>query len=338
MIQDPKATMVKSAKNWGYVNRKVKDNAKAIILRVPKGKDKYNKEEKKQIELEFLQSKGVKTIEDLTPGDRERLRKKLKEVIVYDYDMGPWWFDYRFTEQIPDTEDLVGSPNIDLEWHDNDPDNSPRLVEKIRATVAVIEDEGIPVTFEELNGPMGVSKNGKISIEINQTKKSTLNTLTHEFSHEILHQEYIKSKNEDMIQYFIGTKQGRNKVEQQAELCAWIVMRCYGYNMQTNINYVGIWGMDENNCVEVFDAVSNAANYIVKKVLEEESINVMESKIYLKESEVPSGFEIAKMVGCGNIYKKSAMKKRKNHLTEKQLNSIIRESIKKVLNESYQIY
>ena len=65
-----------------------------------------------------------------------------------------------------------------------------------------------------------------------------------------------------------------------------------------------------------------------------------ESKKYIKENNFPSGFEIAQMVGCGDIYKKSL---RKNNqlkenktivkITENQLNRIIKESVKKILNQ-----
>lgn len=60
----------------------------------------------------------------------------------------------------------------------------------------------------------------------------------------------------------------------------------------------------------------------------------------LKESQIPSGFEIAQMVGCGDIYKKSAMKRNqmkenKNiiNLSESDLYQIIKESVKNVLKE-----
>ena len=348
-IQDPEATLVKSKKNWEAVNRTVKKGAKAIWLWYPVGEQVYSKEEKIKITKDFLKEKRVKNVKELTPGDKERLKKLLNSVEKQNFDLGPFWYDYRFTEQMPDTEDLVGNPNHDIKWFDDSGEETPELEMKINSILEVIEDDGITLSFvDDLGGARGVSKSGTIDILKNQPKNAgMLNTIIHEYAHEILHQRYLQSKNEEMKEYFVGTKEGRHKVEQQAELCAWIVMRNYGYDMQTNINYVGIWGLNQDNAVKVFDSVSKVATLIIQKLNEKEENNMTmaESKKYLKENHIPSGYEIAQMVGCGDIYKKSAMKQRMSNdednnvikMTESDLKKVIKESVKRILSEEHRL-
>lgn len=345
LVQDPEATMVKSVSNWKAVNRTIKKGAKAISLWLPKGKRLYTQEEQELIKKDFLLKKKVQSVEELTPGDREKLKKEMNRTIAESFDLQPYWYDYRFTEQMPDTEDMVGNPNHDIKWFDDEGDETPELVSKIDATLAVIEEEGITLKFtKDLGGARGVSKSGSIEILQDQPKNAgMLNTIIHEFAHEILHQTYLKNKNEEMKDYFVGTKEGRGKVEQQAELCAWIVMRSFGYDMQTNINYVGIWGLNQDNAVKVFDSVSKVATFISQKInqKEQEKANMTESKKYLKENSIPSGEEIANMVGCGDVYKRAKQHmapKRQTvesvvRLTEKELTNIIKEAINQIICE-----
>lgn len=357
LVQDPKAKMVKTASDWKAVNRQIVKGAKPIMLWFPKGKREYTPEEQELIKKDFLMKKKVKTIEELTPGDREKLKKEMNRTIAEKFDLAPYWYDYRHTEQMPNTEDMVGNPGDDIKWFDDSGDESPELASKIDATLAVIEDEGIILHFtQNLGGARGVSKSGAIEILQNQPKNAgMLNTIIHEFAHEILHQTYLKNKNEEMKEYFVGTKEGRGKVEQQAELCAWIVMRSFGYDMQTNINYVGIWGLNQDNAVRVFDSVSRVATFISQKITqkEQEKANMTESKQYIKENNIPSGEEIANMVGCGQVYQRAKkrqtlnpanenkdlkintnMKENVVKLTESELKKIVTESVRQIIKEN----
>lgn len=338
LVQDPEAIMVKTKTDWSKLNRTIKKGAKAISLRHPVGKRNYTPEEQKLIEKDFLKKKKVKTIEELTPGDKEKLRKLKNSVTAVSFDLGPYWYDYRFTEQMTDKEDLVGNPGYDIEWFDESGDETNDSISKINALLQVIENQGIELNYvDDLGGARGVSKSGVISILKNTPKNiGMLNTIVHEFAHELLHQSYLKSKNEDMKEYFVGKQEGRAKVEQQAELCAWIVLRSFGYDMQTNINYVGIWGLNQDNAVKVFDSVSNVAAFISTEIIKQENENkytMAESKKYIKENNIPSGYEIAKMVGCGDIYRKVALKNKKKtiNVTESELHKIIKESVIKIL-------
>ena len=141
------------------------------------------------------------------------------------------------------------------------------------------------------------------------------NTLTHEFAHELLHQRYLKNNNEDLKRYFIGTKQGRAVVEQQAELSAWIVLRNFGFDMETNINYVGMWGMDEKNAAKVFDTVASVSEEIIRRLGQKMSTNITESLMRLVENRI-DGYGLAKMLGFEDLYVRSKKLEKQNTVTE----------------------
>lgn len=346
LIQDPKATLVKAGGAWkDFYQRKVKPGSKSIMMWIPKGSKNITEEEKIRITNEFLTRKKVKSVKELSASDREMLDKRLKRTVPEYFDLAPYWYDYRFTEQIEGTEDVLGNPGDDIEWFDDSGEETPELVKHIDALIEVIQERGIDVSFvDDLGGARGVSKSGTIDILKNQPKNAGMfNTIVHEYAHEILHQKYLKTKDEEMKDYFVGTEEGRGKVEQQAELCAWIVLRSFGYDMPTNINYVGIWGLNQDNAVRVFDSVSNVATLISKQIIKKEQgeeTDMFESKQYIKESIIPSGAEIAQMVGCGKVYQRAKQKMMTQQpntikMTQTELTEMIKSAVSKILNESH---
>ena len=191
-------------------------------------------------------------------------------------------YDVRHTKQMDGKEDLIGNSGSDIQWYDDSGEETPETIRLIEKLINIIKKEGIKVEYvDDIGGARGVSKSGSIDILANQPRNiGMLSTLIHEFSHEMLHQTYLSKKGSEISQYFIGTKQGRAIVEQQAELCAWIVLKSLGYDDPTAINYVGMWGLNENNAVEVFDTVASAANNIVDKLNKPEKEMQTESKKY----------------------------------------------------------
>ena len=153
------------------------------------------------------------------------------------------------------------------------------------------------------------------------------NTLTHEYAHELLHQTYVSKHDSDPNgygSYFIGTKQGRAVVEQQAELTAWIVLRNFGFDMPTNINYVGIWGMDEKSAPFVFDTVAKVASAIIKDISNKVD-NMMNESVQINEN--ITGLDVAKLVGCEDVYLRN---KEANEL-DMEKRQTFKESFNKVL-------
>lgn len=312
ILQDPNAKMVKSASNWVKMNRSVIPGSPALWLWVPLGTKKVSKQKQDLITQKFLASKGVKSIKELHPGDREILNIALMDSHAIGFDLMPRFYDIRYTQQMSGKEDVVGNNNLDMEWYDGTSDATEVTENLCNAILEVIQKSGIRVQgVNDLGGARGVSKSGSIEYLLNSPKNIGLfNTLVHEFSHELLHQKYLKTTDNNPNgygSYFIGTKQGRATVEQQAELCAWIVCRDFGFDIPTNINYVGLWGMNEKVAPYVFDTVASAASRIIKSVSE-----IMYNKNVQEgvngNSGIITGLDIAKMLGCEKLYLKYKQK------------------------------
>lgn len=337
-IQDPESTMVKSRSNWLAANKKVKEGAPALWIRLPKGNKTIK--DKKQGTIEWLVKHGKaqnanltqdqidQLVASLTVGEKEYLKKFLNSVSAYGFELKPVVFDVRFTEQIEGKEDLIGSQEglDDIAWYDEATEESEKSANLYDAVVRAIEKSTVRISYTtdaELGGARGVSMGGEIKVLQGIPKSpGAVSTLVHEFSHELLHQNYRK-KDDELSKFFVGKEQGRALVEQQAEISAWIVMRNFGYDMRTAVNYAGIWGADDKSCVKVFNTVANVAKYIIGKV-GEEMINVNEST--LNEVNL-TGFDVARMLGPEALaaYKRGlkASDEEYNNITE-SFNRILR--------------
>lgn len=277
-IQDPQATDVRSKGNWEKMNREVLPNAKMISMFVPRGNNLYKGKNEKQRKIdEFLASCGKTSEEELTPGEKERLRIALRQNDAQQgFKFAPYWCDVRFTKQMEGKDVLIGDKNAvdNIKWNDYDADENEYMGELINAAVNVAKKVGLDVTYqdeEELNGAKGyATSSGKIALIKNAPQNiGMLNTVIHETAHELLHFSYLKSKNDDVKDYFVGTSQGRGLVEQQAELTALIVLKELNLNSDTSLNYISIWGGDKKNASVVFDSVANAATYITNEILKQ---------------------------------------------------------------------
>jgi hypothetical protein len=207
-------------------------------------------------------------------------------------------------------EDLLGDTDTSkIAWFNNSGNETKAVKEKIYALLKVVAESGVDVSdTKNLGGALGVSKGGKIEVLQDALMNSNfLMTLSHEFAHELLHQTYLKDKNDgkDWGQFYVGREEGRGYIEQQAELTAWIVCQFYGYDIQEAINYAALWGMDAKNAVKAFDSVAKAADAIInginEKIKQERGMNVKESKEYLREVNY-TGQDVAKMVGAEDLY------------------------------------
>lgn len=313
MMQRPNAKMVKSAGNWRKANKEIKPGAKPICLWVPLGQRAHTPEENKKIEEDFfkkvskLYGREIKSKNELNIGDREKLEKKLKEVVATSFDLKPRFYDIADVTQMEGKEDLIGSVEgmDDVEWFDSQTPEDENSIKLYNAALATIQEFGINVSFvDDLGGARGVSKGGAIDILKDAPKSiGTVSTLVHEMSHELLHQTYLKNKGtgeEDYASYFVGKEFGTKIVEQQAEISAWIVMRNFGYDMQTAKNYVACWGGDEKTAAYAFDTVAKVATRIIKGMNENMSV-VNES---LTVGGTVTGLDVAKLVGMEDIYMK----------------------------------
>ena len=329
-LQDRKATMVKSRGRWAEVNRRVKEGAPAILLYKPVGLEPYTEEEKREITIEFLKLFGAKSVKDLTPGQKEKLSVKLSGKNPKGYKLVPNFFDHRFTEPIEGKEDLAPNANTDnIEWFDDKSPSSNKTIALYDSAIKSIEEVGIKVVYKtDLEGARGVSTSGKIEV-LKGTNKNIgdFSTLVHEFSHELLHQNFLKNKNRTKYgAFFVGTKQGRAQVEQQAELSAWIICQYFGYDMPTSVNYMGCWGMDEKSAANVFDIVADTSSKIIELITK--NLKNLNENMSLNEG-IISGEMIANLVGLGDLYKKS-----KRMQMEEPIREMIRTAIVDILSEA----
>ena len=319
MMQRPDAKMVKSAGNWRKANKEVKPGAKPISLWVPIGQRAHTPEECRQIEANFfkkvssLYGKEIKSKNELNVGDREKLEKMLKEVVATSFDLKPRFYDIADVTQMSGKEDLVGSVDgLDsVEWFDSktpEDENSRKLY---NAAISTIKEFGINVTFApDLGGARGVSRGGTITVLENAPKSiGTVSTLVHELSHELLHQTYLRDRSgekENFGSYFVGREHGTRMVEQQAEISAWIVMRNFGYDMQSAKNYVACWGGDDKTAAYAFDTVAKVATRIIKGM--NENMAVVNEDV--SGAGVVTGLDIAKLVGMEDTYMKGKQEER----------------------------
>lgn len=311
MMQRPDAKMVKSAGNWRKANKEVKPGARPISLWVPLGNRAHTPEECKKIEEDFfkkvskLYGKQIKSKKELNVGDREKLEKLLKAVVATGFDLKPRFYDIADVTQMNGKEDLVGSiEGLDnVEWFDGETPEDENSRKLYNAILSTIKEFGVRVSFvSDLNGARGVSMGGEISVLEDAPKSiGTVSTLVHELSHELLHQTYLKDRGgekENFGSYFVGREYGKTMVEQQAEVSAWIVMRNFGYDMQTAKNYVACWGGDDKTAAYAFDSVAKVATRIIQGM--NENMSVVNEEV--SSASVITGLEIAKLLGMEDTY------------------------------------
>ena len=325
LMQKPDAKMVKSGGNWRKANKEVKPGAKKIWLWVPIGERAHTPEECKEIEANFfkkmskLYGKEIKSKNELNVGEREKLEKKLKEVVPRTYELMPRFYDVSDVTQMAGKEDLIGSLDDfdNVEWFDDKTEADDKSTQLYNAVIATIQEFGINLSFvNDLGGARGVSKSGSIDVLQDAPKNiGTVSTLVHELSHELLHQTYLrdkKSDKENFGEYFVGREFGTTMVEQQAEISAWIVMRNFGYDMQTAKNYVACWGGDDKTATYAFDSVAKVATRIIKGM--NENMSVISEEI--STGGQATGLDIAKMVGMEDVYMRGKQEERQN-ITQK---------------------
>lgn len=304
-VQRPNMTLIKSKADWNAMNRLVKPDAVPIALFKPYGGKKIHsgQRNRKYAEQEWMNANHITNKSEMTPGDKERLRHYLNaETTVGKFKLVAAFYDYADTIKMEGKEDIVGDiQQVDMDWY-NDTGNETELVkEKIEALLSVIQDSGVKFKkIDSLGGALGVSKGGVIEILNNAAMNSNMfMTIAHEFAHELLHQRYLKDKNNEFSQFYIGKDDGRGPIEQQAELTAWIVLNFYGYDIQESINYMAVWGMtDEKAAVKAFDMVANVSNFIIEKLNDKivKNRGLQESVFRVDEANI-TGLKVAELLG-----------------------------------------
>jgi hypothetical protein len=315
LIQNPKASIVNSRKNWlEKYNRTVNENAKPIMVWAPQGaKGKRPKEKEDEITQDFLKTTGKNSYNELTPNEKIRLDKLLRGYTQTSRFTFAPVYDVSDTTQIQGTEDYIEkamAAKKDIKWYEEN-----LISDEVRpiyqALMDFCEDKGITTELiDDLDGARGSSGSGIIKLlksegnDIGLTK-----TLAHEITHELLHQKYLSNKGDETSKFFIGRGISIETVEQQAELSAWMFMYAFGFNLKTtSLNYTIMWGGNKENMVRVFDTVSGVVNYLIDYV-NKKITTLTETQGTPSHGANISPDEIAKLLGVEKDYKEIKQKK-----------------------------
>jgi elongation factor P hydroxylase len=324
-LQDRNATHVMGKGRWATYNRTVKPDAPAIGIYAPLGDMKSAKEiniEKEQ----FAKKSGYKSFDEMPVGARDKFNVKSRTrnagsrgfVLVPAYDI-------RFTEPIEGKEDLAKDLELskEIKWYEEG-----QISEEVRPVydglLKFAKKVGInveTVDANKLGGARGVSKSGKIEIINNEGNDVGITkTLAHEIAHELLHQQYLKNKDDEFAKYFVGRPDGIEKVEQQAEIAAWAVMTAYGFDLKvSSMNYSIMWGAQSGEAmVKVFDGVMRVVNRLIDEINAQIPQTTTEEG-FVKEDEIAKAQhmdadELAGKLGMGDMLQKA-----KQNVQEKQM-------------------
>lgn len=271
-FQKPDAKDVRSKGEWNDMGYTPKPDATPIILAMPAAFKKLFGAQYDEAVRRFLEKEGVKAISELTPSQKRRLDRETKYP-----DMSQGFKDYLAY----DISDLIKGPNAEefpennFKWYDADSDETEKERTLINACIQFGKSIGVKsyefVPVDTMGGSRGsASISGHIKIVNDKQNHGLLSTVIHETAHQIMHWEVVKTANPRLQKFYRGgsSLRGTNIVEQEAELCAWIVLSGFGYeNQQEHFNYLANWGMNVNNCSDVFDSIMKVADFMYEGIM-----------------------------------------------------------------------
>ena len=271
-LQKGNATDVRSKGEWREMGYTPKPDATQIVLAMPAAFKKLFGAQYDEVVRRFLEKEGVKAISELTPSQKRRLDRETK----YPDPQGG------FKEYIAyDISDLIKGegaeefPENNFKWFDADSDETEKEKVLINACIEFGKSIGVKsyefVPVDSMGGSRGsASISGKVKIVDDKKNHGLLSTVIHETAHQIMHWEVVKTSNPNLKKFYRGGSalRGSEIVEQEAELCAWIVLSGFGYeNQQEHFNYLANWGMNVNNCSDVFDSIMKVADFMYEGIM-----------------------------------------------------------------------
>ena len=272
-MQKRNARDVRSKGEWREMGYTPKPDATPIVLAMPAAFKKLFGAQYDEVVRRFLEKEGVASISELTPSQKRRLDRAtkypdphggFKEYIAYDI------------SDLIKGEDAEEFPENTFKWYDADSDETEKERMLIDACIAFGKSIGVKdytfVGSDVLGGSRGSASN-KGYVEIIDDKKNhgLLSTVIHETAHQIMHWEVVSTTNPNLKRFYRGGSalRGTDIIEQEAELCAWIVLSGFGYeNQQEHFNYLANWGMNVNNCASVFDSIMKVADFMYEGIMD----------------------------------------------------------------------
>lgn len=263
------ASDVRSKGEWRKMGYTPKDDAVEIVLAMPAKFNQFYGAKYDEIVRRFLERMEVSSISELTPSQKLKLDRLTR------YPDTSRGFKTYVAYDISDLNKGEGAEELpvnNFDWYDKDSSESEKEKTLIDACIDFGKSIGIKdylfVSSKELGRSRGSAHNdGTIRIVDDKRNHGLLSTVVHETAHQIMHWEVVKKKNPLYKGYYKGgsSDRGSEIVEQEAELCAWIVLSGFGYEyQQQHFNYLANWGMNINNCNKVFDDILKVADFIFK--------------------------------------------------------------------------
>jgi len=272
-IQKPNAKKVGSKTTWASVGLKPKEGAFQIWLWRPHLRPKSQALKNKIID-DYRQKYGAK----LSPRQQKELNDELKKPMVDSSKRPILYPTYDVSDVVDDKGEPGGimQPPNDLQWFSDKPDEKADQI--ANALEEIIPSYGIDFAYyEPKGGENGYSANGKIRIASKLVGIGKASTMIHELSHEIMHQNYIKSvkakgdkkpsEKDKLIQAAYVGKDVSKTLELQAEGVAYVVMRQFGISdVQYAVNYIALWRGTNESVLGNLDIITRTANIIINDV------------------------------------------------------------------------
>jgi hypothetical protein len=270
-LQKRNARDVRSKGEWREMGYTPKPDATPIVLAMPAAFRKLFGAQYDEAVRRFLEREGVRSISELTPSQKRRLDRETK----YPDPQGG------FKEYIAyDISDLIKGegaeefPENNFKWYDADSDETAKERVLIDACIKFGKSIGVKDYRFVGNDVLGTSRGsasnqGYVDIIDDKKNHGLLSTVIHETAHQIMHWEVVSTTNPNLKKFYRGGSalRGTDIIEQEAELCAWIVLSGFGYeNQQEHFNYLANWGMNVNNCASVFDSIMKVADFMYEGI------------------------------------------------------------------------
>ena len=271
-FQKQNATDVRSKGEWQEMGYTPKPNATPIILARPASFKKLFGAQYDEVVRRFLEKEGVAAISELTPSQKRRLDRATK----YPDSQGGFkeYLAYDISDLIKG-EGAEEFPENTFKWYDADSDETAKEKVLINACIEFGKSIGVKsyefIDKDKLGGSRGyASSAGDVRIIDDKRNHGLLSTVIHETAHQIMHWEVVHTSNPHLKKFYRGGSalRGTDIIEQEAELCAWIVLSGFGYeNQQEHFNYLANWGMNVNNCSDVFDSIMKVADFMYEGIM-----------------------------------------------------------------------
>ena len=273
-MQKRNATDVRSKGEWRDMGYTPKPDATPIVLAMPASFKKLFGAQYDEIVRRFLEKMGVNAISELTPSQKRRLDREtkypdpqggFKEYVAYDI------------SDLIKGKDAEEFPENNFKWYDADSDETEKERVLIDACIRFGKSIGVKsyefIDKNKLGGSRGyASSAGDVRIVDDKRNHGLLSTVIHETAHQIMHWEVVHTTNPSLKKFYRGgsTLRGTDIVEQEAELCAWIVLSGFGYkNQQEHFNYLANWGMNVENCSKIFDSIMKISDFMYEGIIKQ---------------------------------------------------------------------